>query len=83
MLFLVALAAIGAGFAAARREIPLWATWLVPIAIGMVYYLVWRHEANSVGGDPQPGLVKAEGIGLVVLAVLAILAGSLFRPPRK
>jgi hypothetical protein len=81
--FLIALVVIGAGFAAARREIPPWVPWLVPVTIGVVYYLLWRHEVNSDGGDPQPGLIKAVGIGLVVISALAILVGSIFRRSRR
>jgi hypothetical protein len=56
---------------------------LVPIAISIAYYLSWRHEVDSAGGDPQPDLVKAEGVGVVVLAVVAILTGWIFRRTRR
>jgi hypothetical protein len=67
------------------REVPAIVAWIVPVGLGIFWYLEWRHEANwTGGGDPQPGLIALVGkvsVGLVFFAMI-IGFGVRYRSPR-
>jgi membrane protein implicated in regulation of membrane protease activity len=83
VLFSLAIIAIASGFLAARRGLPWWLPLVAPAGIAIVFYVLWRQELHSDGGDPQPGLIRGEGIGLVVLSLVAIVVGWSRRLDRK
>ncbi|WP_445150170.1 hypothetical protein [Baekduia sp. Peel2402] len=79
MFFFVATLAVVNGILAARPSVPRWASLLLPVAIAVGYYFAWQDEKDIHYGDPQPDLIKAEGILLVILSVIAVGMGWLRR----
>ena len=59
---------------ATNRRVPALVPWVLPVAVGVLFFFAWRREATwTGGGDPQPGLVALVGkvsVGLVLVAML-------------
>jgi hypothetical protein len=62
------------------ETVPALLAWAVPIALGVFWFLAWRHEATwTGGGDAQPGLVALVGKVSVGIVLVALLAGLYIR----
>lgn len=65
---------------AMTKRVPALFAWAVPVALGIFWFVEWRHEATwTGGGDAQPGLVAFVGKVSVGIVLLALLAGFYFR----
>jgi hypothetical protein len=74
------------GYLLARsRRVPVLVPWVLPVGLGVLFFVAWRSETTwTGGGDPQPGTVALVGTVSVVLVLLAMFLGyhTRYRAPR-